>query len=235
MSQQIVANRPSAQLGAYVTLYLAQGTLFPVTSARTGVDALTALLSRQTTIDDESYALLQELGMVLQVDVTELMNKSPNRREALNAYVDSLQQIMELSMTEETKLKTVVLESQQEEEKLVREDVQDIETQIRNAIREKNYGQAAALQPHLTDAETELAGLRSKKEQTQSLLNAFDDLLRIGERRYQAMQENREVILAGLKVLEIPGVEDLSILEQARGTRSRREGGGFFESVLLGQ
>jgi hypothetical protein len=209
--------RPGALLGAYVTHYLIHTSAFQ--GALAGIEAQMQLLFNEEFEQDESFALLEELGTTLQVDVPDLLNRSIERSQTLNAYVESLEQILERSRTHNEALEQE-LEIIGDERTQKRRAAGEIQRELNTALREQDYSTAGELQRQLIDAESEQANVESREDEKRSVIRLFEDLLEVGDERLAAIQANREVLIAGVKVVELPGVDDLGLIEQRR-TRGR--------------
>lgn len=225
----IQKERPSASMGVYGSLYLAQGIFLPVQGALKGIESHLRLIAGQTELaTNETFALLQEFGSVLQVEIVDMLNRSSDRAEALNRYIQTLNNVAVLVERKATELETQVdqLKDQKKEEKKVESD---LEKQLKTALKEDDYSIAGSLQQRLTAAKGELAKTEARLDQTEDILDRYEDLLKVAQERLDAMQNNREILIAGLKVIEVPGIEDLRILEpgsrRKRGMDTRR----FFE------
>ncbi|MBP9850555.1 MAG: hypothetical protein KBC47_02580, partial [Candidatus Peribacteraceae bacterium] len=64
-------------------------------------------------------------------------------------------------------------------------------------------------------AETDL-----KRKQVQSLVDTLDDLLQLYGKKILAIEQNREALIAGVKVIDVPGADELQVLEKKRASRS---------------
>ena len=223
--------RPSAALGLYVAAYLSQGIFLPVRSAWIGIEAQKALFARQGDPDtDETFTLLQELGNILQVDVPDILNRSPDRRETLDQYLQTLHNVFALAERKRTELESAA-ETLKEEEREKRNTAQDLEREINRALDNKDYTGAGSRQRELTKAQGDLAEVESKREQTEDIKDRFEELLDVAKDRVVAIEANRLILIAGLQVIELPGVEDLDILLD-RGRRQRRNTTGIGSEQL---
>lgn len=222
--------RPGPTLGAYVTLYLAQGAFLPVRTSLDGILAQQRIIEGLTSTSDEVFALLSQLGALLQVNVPEILDRSPNRVEALNAYAVSLRST---SVAADRKIEELEVEQEQQENSLrdQRRVSRELETTIRQAIREEDFHTAAALQEESTQAKVTLSNIESEREQTRDILDAYEDLLEVAVDRLNAIQKNREALIAGVTVIDVPGIEDLEILKEMRRSRNLREDTLFGEEA----
>lgn len=218
--------RPSAPLGIFVSAYLAQGIFLPVQSASIGIDAQRKLIAAQgNAASDETFALLQEFGNVLQVDVSDILNRSMDRRRTLDDYLQSLHNVYVLAERKITELEESAT-TLEDEEREKRKSVSDLERTIKKAMDEEDYTSAGSRQKELSDAQGELAKVTTKREQAEDIADRFKKLLKIAQHRIMAVESNRLILIAGLKVIQIPGIEDLRILQtQGRG-RSRVQSDG---------
>lgn len=209
-----LAGRPSETMGIYASSFLAQGSFLRSTSAVTGIDAQQKLISGQIQLETgETFALLKEFGAILQTNLIDALNRSQNRAEALDTYLSSLKNITELVQRKVTELESL-------EDRLVDErrdkkrELRDLERNVTQAIRNENYEQAGIEQEAATKLKTEVATLEAEIEQIDDILDRYDRLVEIAVERYDAIAANRRILIAGLKVVEVPGIENFDILDE---------------------
>jgi len=219
--------RPSPTMGVFTSSYLAQGAFVNVQAATLGIFAQKKLLTGQSLpASSETFTLLQELGTALQVDIVDMLNRAGNRGEALDAYVESLKGIGGLSLRKKKELEQLqaTLQTKRKDEKAV---LRDLESDLRKVLKNEDYGRASSLQEEIAAAGSALAQTEVKLDQTDDILDRYEELLEIAEERLIAIENNREIIIAGLRVFEVPGIEDLGILDEGkpfrRGSRGRDE------------
>lgn len=225
--------RPSAALGAYVSSYLAQGVFVRVNSALLGIAAQQRLIAGQNVpTAGETFTLLSELATLLQVNIPDMLNRSPDRAKALNDYVRSLRATGEVAEQKYNELQTrrEQLEERRREERNI---ARDLEREINQDFRNENYSAAAEKQEDASTAEAALSQTEVEIDQTRDIIRRYEDMLEIADKRLEAIVRNREVLVAGLKVIEVPSIESLDILED--GPRTRRERGDVFGTEYLDQ
>lgn len=204
--------RPSAMLGFFVVRFISERDARLIQTSVRGVGSLMLLVKDEQLNLDETFQMLQELGSVLQVDVAEMLNQSTNRAEALNVYIQSLQNIGDQSTAKVEELESLA-DSHRTRQREQQKVVTDIDREINKALRDKDYATAGSLQPSLIDEQKKLAEIEGELDRTRQILNVFKDLLKIAEQRLNAIEQNKEILIAGLKVIELPGVKELKILE----------------------
>ncbi len=232
LAQQMdVFLRPSANLGLFTSLYISQSGFFPVVAALRGIAAEVNLhSSKDLGSDSETYALLQEFGGVLRTDIPDMLNRSSDRARSLNEYMAGLENITERSARKADELDGAIVElTAEHKEKRAR--VTEIQRTINTALRDQDYAAAAAEQQNLGEAQSELSEVESKLNVTKNVTRTYRTLLGIAEKRKNAIDANREIIIAGLSVVQLPGIEDLDILERGNSQFGGGNGGssGFFQ------
>lgn len=200
-------------LGIFTTSFLSLQNMTSSDSAVRGVGALARLGEKEEHATDETFALLQELGAMLQMDVSDALNRSDERAKTLNVYFEILKNIGERSKKKRDELASLG-KSLDQERKTQQEAATGIERQINTAIRAQDYATTGGLQQRFTQEQTKLAELESRIDRLRQTLSLYQKLLEIAEKRVQAIEQNREILIAGLKVVNLPGVEELDILEQ---------------------
>lgn len=229
VKESVMNNRPSAALGLYTGMFLAQGNFVSARSATLGIEAQTRILAGQEDMtSDETFALLQEIGNVLQVDIIDILNRSNNREQTLNAYLQSLKNMGILAERKISELK-VQVEALQDQRSAKRTVARNLERDIKTALRNEDYVTAGELQPDFTEAEGTLAVTETKLKQTDDIMDRLTDLLDIIARRVNAIAQNKQVLIAGNRVIDVPGIEDLNILVEGEDwRRSNNRGSGIF-------
>lgn len=223
------AARPSALLGAYVAAYLALPNIELSHAAVSGVLASRTFLEENSGIRDESYALLQEFGVVLSVDVQDLLNRSVDRSGTLAAYRESL-----IETARRSQEHLVLLEARQDEAdtavREVRRRASDIQRLLNEALREKDYATAGARQSALSDVQGEQAVATATQREVREVVRLFETSLDFAAEKLQAIDANREALIAGVSVVDIPGADELGVLRSG-GRRSTADPEDVFGPV----
>jgi hypothetical protein len=212
------AVRSSALLGVYLTHHLLREVVFG--SALDGVMAQMSFLSESSEEEDESFALLETLGSILQVDVPDLLNRSPVRSTAFDIYVTNLQNLAKraISHVEGLNLEIDTLNDARREQ---RAETARTQSTLNRAIRDGDFATASDLQKSLIEMETELATLEAQLDELRSIRSLMEDMIDVADERLTVMAANRAAMLAGITVVDLPGAEDLGVLESG-GRRSSR-------------
>lgn len=217
-----VSIRSSSLLGVYLTEFLLRQTAFR--SALAGIGVQVQLLNQQGTPDEEGFALLETLGSILQVDVPDMLNRSPDRIDAFDTYLSNLE-----ALGGRTSAYVTSLEEQRDilmdERSDIRVTASRAQSMLNRALRDQDYATASEQQRILIEARTDLAEKDAQIDELRSTIRIFDDLLEVAEERITVMTSNREALLAGITVVDVPGVEDFGLIEQG----SRRSGRSIFD------
>jgi septal ring factor EnvC (AmiA/AmiB activator) len=203
-------------------MLLADGANVPVKAAMMGIDAQLKLHALPTDENiDDLYSLLEQFGAVLHVDINDLLNRSENRAQTLDTYAQGLANITERSTRrlEDVKQQLADLKTQQATQ---RKNVSTISKDVSAAVKAKDYATAQQRQKDLADAQAELTTTESRLKEMQNVQSIFVELLGIAKERIAALDRNREILIAGLKVVDVPGVDDLGVIEGK--TRGRTKG-----------
>lgn len=216
-------SRPGALLGIYLAEFLSRGTSILVSSAISGIDAQTALAQgNEPGTQDEDFVLLQAFADALQVDIAELLNTSPDREASLNKYVEALRNVGTRAQQRFDELE-IALDTVKKQVRDQRKVVSQINRELRDAIEEKDFSQAGELNQSLSTEQEKLSELELESDKTEQIHDTLEELIDIYEERLFAIESNRLALLAGVKVVDVPGAEDLDILETP--TRREREEG----------
>jgi len=206
--------RPSALMGVYMGMYLAPSKS-AVAGAKHGVETMRYAIEHIGIDVDFApvFELLTQFGAILQIDVPDMLNRNAFRAEALEEYTFTLGEFIEEAKREKAQLE-VQKEEASDERRERRKEVTSLEKEARTAEREKNFAHVGEVQQALVGAKASAAEAEAKAEQISSLINAMEDLLEVAEERKTAIEQNREVLIAGLHIVEVPGIEDLQIINE---------------------
>ena len=193
-------------------MYIAQGSLIQSLTALKGVDAQLKLLDSDTSVTkDETFVLLEEYGSILQVDIIDTINRSTKRGTALDRYIKSLATLNERMKKKEEELNER-LDSIKKDRREDRKKVRGIEREIRKSEKEGDYVSLGSHQTSLTKAQAKLAETETREKEIKRTLDVYESLLRVGEKRLGAISKNRQILIAGVHVIDVPGVEDLGLI-----------------------
>src|SRR5581483_2482567 len=146
--------RGSALLGVYLSQHLLREVVFG--SALAGVTAQAQLFSQTNQEQDQSFALLETLGSILQVDVPDMLNRSTDRSAAFDTYLSSLQNLTQQGQAQLTALQQKITDLTTQRRTL---NTQASKTQrdLNTAIRTGNYAGTSELQKNLIDQKGQIA------------------------------------------------------------------------------
>lgn len=224
---------PSPLLGPYVAGYLALTGGPPYRGALEGIEAQSTFQTTQSQQDEEVTTVLSNLGSALEADIRDLLNRSQNREQTLNEYIRSLRFLLEAGGNQRQAL-TERLSALSEERRQSRRKAADLQHELNQALRERNYSVAGSRQEELAIAEREVAEHESRERHLQSLIDITEDFVEVGAERLTAIEENRSALIAGVQVIEVPGIEDIGVLKTSRRRRSRGVTESMFDPGPLG-
>jgi|GEM_PF-1614930 len=214
--------RPSAQLGPYLAAFLSLPYIEITHSSVSGVMAGTSILFEDRGIRDESYALLEELGLILQVDVADRLNRALDRHMSLDSYREGM-----IDVATRVQEHVAVLEDREDESNALVREIRSqqsiVQRNLSNALRDKDYATAGSRQSELSEIQGELAVATAKQKEITSIIRLFEDSLDTAAERLAAIDANREALIAGVSVTDIPGADDLGVLEEAERGRRRAD------------
>lgn len=218
--------RPSALIGVHISSYILFTTGYR--SALTGINALLTLLRSPDEQKSASFALLEELGSMLQIVVPDMLNRSANRAEAFETYVRNLASVQARSQLHVTDAEQRLDEARDLLRNARRKNA-GLERELREALRDQDYTTASIKQQQIITSEGEVAELNAKEDELRSIIKLFEELLDVADERLTAMRANREALIAGLSVIDVPGVEDLGLIKDEKSDRGQ---GGLFGPIF---
>ena len=211
---------PSAPLGLFISSYLLHANDVLVAGAVKGMNAGADLLLADQEKPTQSFTLLQELGTDLQVNVPDILNRSNNRQQTLDSYVDTLSNVFARSKTQLTAL--------QQQQKVLSADrdtkrntASQIQSDLNKALQKQDYATASSKQQALSDAKTAQSKAEEQVSEVQSLITIFTNLNNIADQRLKAIAANRQILIAGLQVINVPGINELNILNNGKGNSNQ--------------
>lgn len=206
--------KPSSTLGIYSVSYLAQGSFRVVRSAIVGIEAQMQLIAGQQKVaTDEIFSLMTQYGTVLQVDLQDVLNRSNDREKALDGYLTTLNNLTKLMQQKENEMKTAE-ETLEQKRRSDKKAVQVVDRKINDAFRNEQFEVAASEQEQLAELEGILTKTEINLKQNTDMQDRFEDLLKIGVKRSEAITANRRILIAGLKVVDVPGIDEFNLIEK---------------------
>lgn len=215
--------RPGALLGTYIATYLSRSSTYR--SALAGIELQMALLFSGEPEKDEAYAVLEELGTVLQVDVPDMLNRSIGRPGALDTYIRSLAAVIQEAKTQLERLEQE-LDELEDERRVKRREAAQIQSNLNSALRKQDYSTASELQQQIAEAEAQVTRVESREDEQRSIIKLYRDLLGVATQRGDAIAANREALLKGITVVELPGVSNLGLIRRQSGRRGHNSSFG---------
>lgn len=226
--------RPSAMLGTFVANALAEASTSPAQTALLGVEVQEWLRGDGQTEDPPSdqdrYAFLQEFATGLAVDVPDLLNRSPNRGARLDAYVRDMQDLLTRALALQSDL-----EAEDDSLTANRKEQQSTLGRLtkaqREAVKAADFTQAGELQVQVDETEAALQETERTLREVTDVQKTLKSLLALGTERQAAMEANREALVTGLQVVDLPHAVELGVLRQDQERESRRGGNVFGEGM----
>lgn len=218
--------RPAALLGLYTAEHLAQRGAQTTEGAILGVVAQQTLAENMTSVDDADFQLLQAFADALQVDVADMLNRSQDRAGALDTYTQALSNI-----TQRANSRTEVLSS-------VIDELDDVATGFRresnaakrsadSAIAARDFAAAAEAQKLYLEKESAYVDASMRLSQATEIHRTLDELLSHSEEKMLAIERNREALIVGVQVVDVPGIDDLKLIERVEKQKRRPSMGGL--------
>lgn len=217
------APRPSAPLGVHVGMYLSAVEI----STRGALDSIAVIapLARSAAIVTAPFATIETLGALTQTNIVERMNGAPDRGGALNSHVALLRQALQDAQRDKGGIEEE-LRQLREKERDQRNAVRTLQKEIDAAEKAGDFAGVGARQRALSIARGEHGQTEASLEELDAAAKILSDLARLAEERLQAIEKNREALMSGIRVVEIPGIEALGILEKrAKSRRSPAQWG----------
>lgn len=172
--------------------------------------------------------LLNTLVKLLGTDVQILLNSASDREDALDLYIESIESHAQHGHIRMRSMLDDVEEHEDDKRRFERR-VKDIRNEIDDAIGEGDTARVSILTDELIQKQQALAEADSNLIVKEHLSEAYEDVLTPLDERLKAINANRQALIQGVKVIDMPGVEDLEIIEYEDGkVRVRGRSRGWF-------
>jgi len=219
--------RRAAPLGLFTAEYLSTSpAAMAVEGGKKGIAVQTQMVARQQTISDPDFDLLQAFADALQVDVADLLNRSVDRQQTLDTYSEALTNVATRANDRYKEL-TALLEELKQTARDQNKEKTQAERDLKKAIDNKDFTDAGEKQKAVLEKQDAFAQTDLKRKETEGVADTLDKLLTLYGQKILAIQQNREVLIAGNKVVDVPGIEDLKIIERTRKTTVKDRKTGF--------
>ena len=203
------APRSAAMLGIFVSEYLSGTPLaFAAEGSLKGVDVQSKIISAQTSVTDPDFDLLQAFADALEVDVVDLLNRSVDRQASLDAYSDALTNVATKATDRFKELKQAAKDQNKE--------MTAFQRNLKKALDSKDFQNAGELQKKAFEAQEAYSQTSLKQKEVQQLLDTMDKLLELYGQKILAIQQNREILISGNRVVDVPGIDDLKIIQRIK-------------------
>lgn len=164
----------------------------------------------------EDAELLQSMIELLRIDVQEILSEERDRAETLEDYLVSLQSHRQQGEIRLRSLLNREEELQDSADRLERR-VDDLRDALDAAVRGGEAVSIAALMSDLSERQQAFVEVQTELVVIERLRASFEEILDPLEERERAVSANRDALLKGVRVVDIPGVDDLGIIVEEGG------------------
>lgn len=226
--------RSAAPLGIYVAEYLSRSPLENLTQGGVqGIAIQSAVMAAQQGISDPDFGLIQAFADALQVDVPDLLNRSQDRQLSLETYSQALINVATRA-NDRFKELTTLLATLETETRALNKEKSAAERTLSKALKSKDFSLAGEQQKLVLEKQQAYAESELKRKQTEGVVTTLDKFLSLFGQKILAIQQNREILIAGNKVVNVPGIEELKVLEKSSSFKKAR-GAGAYDSLFQEQ
>ena len=171
--------------------------------------------------------LLNTLVKLLSTDVQELLNSSGNREDALDVYAQLIETHAQYG---HVRLRALQDKADAAEDDRRRHDrrTRELRNEIDDAINSGNASRISLLTDELIQKQKLLGEADADQIVSSSLAEAYEDVLAPLGERLAAINANRDALMKGVTVTDMPGIEELKIIEYEEGRINLRRGRSFF-------
>ncbi len=174
--------------------------------------------------------LLNALVTLLGTDVQQLLDQASSREDAIDFYQESVESHVQQGLIRFRAMQDIADRAEDDSNRFERR-IREIRKEIDDAIGESNTSRVSLLTDELIQKQSQLAEADSRAIVNSHLSEAFQDVLEPLDERLQAIRANREALVKGVTVVDMPGVEDLKIIEVEGGRIQIRRGNRSLFSI----
>lgn len=223
--------RSSSLLGLFISEYLSTEPLRSLAEgAIKGITAQEAIATKVGNVSDTDFGLLQALTDALQVDIPDLLNRSIDRASALDVYTNALTNVA-LRADERTKALASVEEELTSQRSTLRKEANAAKRASEDAIKKHDFSAAAEAQALILEKESAYADIDLRLTQVTEMRQTMASLLDAYAEKILAVERNREALIAGVTVVDVPGIDDLKLIERVQKQQRR---GASLSTLLEG-
>lgn len=231
---QGLGRRSAALLGIFVSEYVSVApAAMAAEGALNGIGVQMQIAIAQNTVQDPDFDLLQAFADALQVDVQDMLNRSTDRQQALDIYSNALRNVASRANDRFKELSST-LDELKDELRTLGKERSNADRDVKTALRNKDFTDAGEKQRILNDAQAAYAEKDLTRKQVEQLVTTLDSLLTIYGQKFLAIQSNREILISGAKVVDVPGIEDLKIIQKSTGAGSTSRTKNSFDQLFEG-
>lgn len=180
--------------------------------------------SEEMRVDTE---LLNTLVKLLSTDVQDLLNHSGNREDALDVYAESIETHAQYGHIRLRALQDKA-DAAEDDRRRHERRTRELRNEIDDAINSGNASRISLLTDELIQKQKLLGEADADQIVSSSLAEAYEDVLAPLGERLSAINANRDALIKGVTVTDMPGIEELKIIEYEDGKINLRRGRSFF-------
>ncbi|OGJ57876.1 hypothetical protein A3H22_01920 [Candidatus Peribacteria bacterium RIFCSPLOWO2_12_FULL_55_15] len=213
--------RPSASLGIHLSTYLSK--LETTVHGALENTAIIYTLARTSDTTETPFMTIQTLGNLIQTNIVEAMNKNPERGDVLNRHLTLLRSTLQNAQKDKRNLEDS-LHQLVGKEREQRNTLRTLQKEINAAEKAIDFQAVGFHQRALREAKGEHGKTEASLDELEKTMEILDDLTSLAEERLNAIEENRKALMAGIRVVEIPGLGT-----SPRRSRRQERGGGLLD------
>lgn len=183
--------------------------LEPKVSGETGISAALyygELMDEASIVNQyvEFVKSLDELNNLFEIDVYELLNRNDERSETLEEYLNHLEEAKGKN-EKVLQLINLYLDSLKESYNSLSPDKDKFEQDFFVALEALEAEKSDALLKSFIDVTQKQSALKARVAALEELVSYYDTALNKLARRIEAVKKNRDALLEGIRVVEVPG------------------------------
>lgn len=204
-------------IGIYSTAFLTEKPQGIVTTALEGIRSIELLNSNETPPETTAdiYAFMNAYQELLALNVHDVLNRAADRADALDRYIRTLKNF-ETSITEQITQHEARQEEFDTTLKLLNAERSSRTKEAQAALKENDFTAAGTAQTAIRKLEQVIAETEVLSKENKNTLALLKKLQKAGTEKRTAVEDNREILIAGLRVKESPGTDSIGIVDKEK-------------------
>jgi chromosome segregation ATPase len=105
--------------------------------------------------------------------------------------------------------------------------VKNVSAELKDAQKKQDYVSVGEKRDQLSKAEAEQSTVQEQLTEVQDLQKQYTSLIALAQERLDALDRNREALIAGIRVVDMPGIDSLGVLQGTQKQGRKKSNGSL--------